>query len=64
VKYTTPVDLSDWWTTEEMGVAIKPCLCATDKLAGAGQVHIRRLENNGKGMLHFCLTTSPKQPRS
>ena len=33
VKYTTPVDLSDFWTTEAMGVAITPCLCAKDKLS-------------------------------
>ena len=32
VKYTMPVvDLSDFWTTEAMGVAVTPCLCASDK---------------------------------
>lgn len=33
VKYTTPIDLSDFWTMEAMGVAVTPCLCATDKLS-------------------------------
>ena len=33
VKYTIPVDLSDFWTTEPMGVAVTPCLCATEKLS-------------------------------
>ena len=33
MKYTTSVYLSDFWITEVMGVAITPCLCATDKLS-------------------------------
>ena len=33
LKYTTPVDLSDFWITEAMGVAVTPCLCVTDKLS-------------------------------
>ena len=33
VKYTTPEDLSDFWTTEAMGVAVTPCLCAADRLS-------------------------------
>ncbi|XP_068693002.1 uncharacterized protein [Montipora foliosa] len=32
VKYTSPVDLIDFWTTEAMGVAITPCLCPANKL--------------------------------
>ena len=32
VKYTSPVDLTDFWTTEAMGVAITPCLCPANKL--------------------------------
>ena len=27
------VDLSDFWTTESMGVAVKPCICDVDKLS-------------------------------
>ncbi|XP_068675312.1 uncharacterized protein [Montipora foliosa] len=33
VKYTSPVDLTDFWTTEAMGVAITPCLCPANKLS-------------------------------
>ena len=33
VMHTMPVDLSDFWTTEAMGVAVTPCLCALDKLS-------------------------------
>lgn len=32
VKYASPVDLTDFWTTETMGVAVKPCVCDADKL--------------------------------
>ena len=28
LKYTMPEDLFDFWTTEAMGVAVTPCLCA------------------------------------
>lgn len=31
VTYAMPSDLSDFWTTETMGVAVTPCLCAADK---------------------------------
>ena len=33
VKYATPVDLSDFWETESMGVEVKPCVCEADKLS-------------------------------
>ena len=31
-SYSIPVDLSNFWTTEAMGVAVKPCICSADKL--------------------------------
>lgn len=27
VKYASPIDLTDFWTMETMGVAMKPCVC-------------------------------------
>ena len=33
VKYATPVDLSDFWKTESMGVEVKACVCEADKLS-------------------------------
>ena len=33
VKYAMLVDLSDFWTTEAMGVAVTACLCESDKLS-------------------------------
>lgn len=32
VSYSSPVDLCNFWTTEAMGVAVKPCICSADKL--------------------------------
>jgi hypothetical protein len=32
VKVTSPVDLSDFWTTEAMGVQVDPCICDANKL--------------------------------
>ena len=33
VKYANPVDLSDFWTTEAMGVAVDPCICDANNLS-------------------------------
>ena len=32
VKYASPIDLTDFWTTESMGVAVKSCFCDAEKL--------------------------------
>lgn len=32
VKYASPIEMSDFWKTEAMGVEIKPCVCDADKL--------------------------------
>ena len=33
IKLETPVDMTDFWTTESMGVAVKPCSCEAGKLS-------------------------------
>ncbi|XP_028397204.1 uncharacterized protein LOC114521013 [Dendronephthya gigantea] len=33
IKYTAPVDLSEFWTTESMGVAVRSCRCTTNNLS-------------------------------
>ena len=33
VKFTAPVDISEFWKTESMGVLVKPCVCEADKLS-------------------------------
>ena len=46
VKYTTPEDLSDIWTVEAMGVAVTPCLCATDKLSQIEREEAKAIESS------------------
>ena len=33
IKFATPVDLTDFWTTESMGVDVKSCSCEPDELS-------------------------------
>ena len=33
VKFSSPVDITDFWKTESMGVDVKPCVCEADKLS-------------------------------
>ena len=33
VRFSEPVDLSNFWKTEAMGVQVKPCTCEADKLS-------------------------------
>ncbi|PFX31032.1 hypothetical protein AWC38_SpisGene4124 [Stylophora pistillata] len=37
VKHSAPVDLTHFWTTETMGVKVKPCVCDADKLDSSGK---------------------------
>ena len=41
-----PVDLSDFWTTEAMGVAVTPCLCASDKLSQIEREEAKMIERS------------------
>ena len=38
VKVPTPIDMTDFWTTETMGVAAKSSACQADKLKGHGHL--------------------------
>ena len=37
VRVAAPVEMSDFWKTEAMGVEANPCLCEGDKLTQAGR---------------------------
>ena len=39
VKFSEPVDLTDFWRTESIGVQVRPCVCDADKLS-----HVEREE--------------------
>ena len=48
VKKINPVDLSDFWTTESMGVQIDPCVCDATKLSQLDREEKIVLENSAR----------------
>ena len=46
VKYASPIDLTDFWTTETMGVAVKPCVCNADKLTQTEREEAKLIEES------------------
>ena len=48
VRYSEPVDLSDFWTTEAMGVTVKPCTCDADKQSQVEREEQRVIENSAR----------------
>ena len=46
VKYAVPVDLTDFWTTESMGVNVKGCVCSTDKLSQVERDEAKIIEDS------------------
>ena len=48
VKKINPVDLSDFWTTESMGVQIDPCVCDATKLSQLDRKEKIMLENSAR----------------
>ena len=50
VSYSTPVDLSNFWTTEAMGVAVKPCICSSDKLTQSEREETKIIQSSCKKM--------------
>ena len=50
VSYSTPVDLSKFWTMKAMGVAVKPCISSTDKLTQLEREETRIIQSSCKKM--------------
>ena len=50
VSYSTPVDLSKFWTMKAMGVAVKPCICSADKLTQLAREEVRIIQSSCKKM--------------
>ena len=48
MNYATPVDLSDFWTTESMGIEVKPCVCEVDKLTQVEREEKIMIENSAE----------------
>ena len=48
VKNVSPVDLSDFWTTESMGVQVDPCVCDANKLNQLDREEKMMIENSAR----------------
>ena len=46
VQYAIPVDLAAFWTTEAMGVKVKPCSCVADKLSQAEKAEAKVIDES------------------
>ena len=46
VKYASPIELTDFWATETMGVAVKPCVCDADKLSQTEREEAKLIEES------------------
>ena len=46
VKLSAPIDMTDFWSTESMGVAIKPCNCEADKLSSFERKEAKTIEKS------------------
>ena len=59
VKYTMPEHLSDFWTTEPMGVAVTPCLCAADKLSQIEREEVKIIESSCQKVRNQWMVSYP-----
>lgn len=46
VKLSAPIDITDFWSTESMGVAMKPCDCEADKLNPVERKEVKIIEDS------------------
>ena len=46
VKYASPIDLTDFWTTKSMGVAVKSCFCDAEKLTQIEREEAKLIEES------------------
>ena len=46
VRLTTPIDLTDFWKTESMGVSVSPCTCEAAKMSVAERAELKLIEES------------------
>ena len=59
IKYTAPVDLSEFWTTESMGVAVKSCQCTASKLSPTEIEEAKIIEDSCKKLGNQWMVSYP-----
>ena len=65
IKLETPVDMTDVWTTESMGVSLKPCSCEAGKLSQIEREEAKIIEESCQKIDNQWLIFYPwkKDPR-
>ena len=48
MRFQEPVDLSDFWMTESMGVTVKPCTCEAVKLSQSEREEKKAIEGSAQ----------------
>ena len=46
VKFSSPVDITDFWKNKSMGVDVKPCVCEADKLSQMEREEAKIIEDS------------------
>ena len=46
LELSVPINMVDFWSTETMGVAVKPCNCETDKLSPIERKEVEVIEDS------------------
>jgi hypothetical protein len=46
VRFAPPVDLSEFWTTESMGVSVSPCTCEAAKMSPQERTEMKIIEES------------------
>ena len=59
VKLETPIDLTTFWSTESMGVSVKPCNCDTGKLSQIERKEAKLIEDSCKKVNNQWLIPYP-----
>lgn len=65
IKLETPIDMTDFWTTESMGVSVKPCNCEAGKLSQIEREEAKIIEESCEKIGNQWLIPYPwkKDPR-
>jgi hypothetical protein len=66
VAFAAPVDMSEFWSTESMGVSIKPCSCEPEKLSPIERKEAKIIENsceklNGQWLIPYPWRKDPSE---
>ena len=66
IKLETPVDMTDFWTTESMGVSVQPCNCEAGKLSQIEREEAKIIEESceklgNQWLIPYPLKRDPRQ---